>query len=222
MNYKHIYNMLCRKAQSRFANFYSRTSNLRILKGIIYKETEYDYLEAHHVIPKSDGGTDDLTNLVFFTAKEHIIAHHLLYKAEPTQKHAQAWHYQAHSPKSGNKINISPKQFEELRRINAENARHIVTKSNETMRRTGQRFGTGNAMYGRHWYTNGKTNISLKDTDKIPDGFYKGRTDVVPKEKKSSTTGYVWYNNGTINKMFKSDVEIPKNFKKGMLQKCKK
>lgn len=221
MNYKHIYDLLCEKARNRFSRFYNRTSNLRILKGIIYNETNHSYLEVHHIIPKCDGGTNDLDNLVFFTAKEHIIAHHLLYKASPTRQHAQAWHYQAHSPKSGDKIKITPKQFEELRIINAENARKIVAKSNETMRKTGQRFGCGNAMYGRHWYTNGIQNISLKESDAIPVGFYRGRTDTTPKEKKYSTTGYFWYNDGIINRMFKESDEIPENFKKGMKSKCK-
>lgn len=221
MNYQHIYDMLCEKAHNRFYKFYNRTNSIRILKNIIYNETEYKYLEAHHVTPKCDGGADDIENLVFFTAKEHIIAHHLLYKANPTQKHAQAWHYQAHSPKNGDKIAITPKQFEELRRINAENAKRIVQKSNETMRRTGQRFGKGNAMYGRHWYTNGIRNITLKDTDEIPYGFYRGRIDNTPPDKKFSTSEYIWYNDGTINRMFKETDKIPENFTRGMKKKCK-
>jgi hypothetical protein len=218
MNYKHIYDALCQKSQIRFNYFYSRTRSLRNLKGIIYNETNFKYLELHHIIPVCDGGSNCIENLVFFTAKEHIIAHHLLYKAIPTRQHAQAWHYQAHSPKSGYKIRITPKEFEELRIINANNSRLIAAKSNETMRRTGQRFGKGNAMYGRKWYTNTVINITLKETDEIPEGFVRGRTDVVQKDKRMSTKGYYWYNDGIKNKMFKTDNEIPENFKKGMLR----
>ena len=36
--------------------------------------------ERHHVIPKSLGGTNDLSNLIFLTPKEHYVAHHLLWK----------------------------------------------------------------------------------------------------------------------------------------------
>lgn len=36
------------------------------------------YFEKHHVVPRSLGGTDDESNLVKLTAREHVIAHMLL------------------------------------------------------------------------------------------------------------------------------------------------
>lgn len=60
MNYPRIYNLLIAKAQTR--------SNLEC------------YVEKHHVIPKALGGTDESTNLVNLTAREHFIAHMLLAK----------------------------------------------------------------------------------------------------------------------------------------------
>lgn len=38
------------------------------------------YYEKHHIIPKSLGGTDDESNLVNLTPKEHFICHRLLVK----------------------------------------------------------------------------------------------------------------------------------------------
>jgi hypothetical protein len=38
------------------------------------------YKESHHIIPRSFGGSDDKTNLVDLTAREHYIAHLLLSK----------------------------------------------------------------------------------------------------------------------------------------------
>jgi len=38
------------------------------------------YTEKHHIIPRSLGGSDDLTNLVILTAREHCVAHLLLAK----------------------------------------------------------------------------------------------------------------------------------------------
>ena len=38
------------------------------------------YTEKHHIIPKSCGGSDDKSNLVSLTAKEHFIIHLLLTK----------------------------------------------------------------------------------------------------------------------------------------------
>lgn len=36
------------------------------------------YVERHHIIPKSLGGTNDATNIVKLTAREHLICHRLL------------------------------------------------------------------------------------------------------------------------------------------------
>ena len=35
--------------------------------------------------------------------------------------------------------------------------------------------GNRNSQFGKHWYTNGKVNLSLKSSDVIPEGFYRGR-----------------------------------------------
>lgn len=39
-----------------------------------------DYTETHHIQPRSLGGTDDISNLVELTAREHFICHWLLTK----------------------------------------------------------------------------------------------------------------------------------------------
>lgn len=49
------------------------------------------YYETHHIIPRCMGGTDEKFNLVRLTAREHYIAHHLLFKAYRTTKLAHAW-----------------------------------------------------------------------------------------------------------------------------------
>lgn len=38
------------------------------------------YVERHHIVPRSLGGSDDPSNIVILTAKEHYIAHRLLAK----------------------------------------------------------------------------------------------------------------------------------------------
>ena len=63
MNYKKVYNQLINKARSR-----------TFIEG---------YTEIHHIIPKSEGGTDDEDNLVELTPKEHFVAHKLLYMDNP-------------------------------------------------------------------------------------------------------------------------------------------
>lgn len=41
------------------------------------------YYEAHHIIPKCMGGTDDHSNIVLLTAKEHFVAHRVLIRVYP-------------------------------------------------------------------------------------------------------------------------------------------
>lgn len=65
MNYKKHYDSLIEKAKLRL-----------IEKGI--------YVENHHIIPRSEGGNDNPHNLVQLTAREHFLAHWLLYRDDPT------------------------------------------------------------------------------------------------------------------------------------------
>jgi hypothetical protein len=39
------------------------------------------YYEIHHIIPKSSGGSNDKSNLIALTARQHYIAHWMLWKA---------------------------------------------------------------------------------------------------------------------------------------------
>ena len=39
-----------------------------------------DYNEEHHIVPKAEGGSDDKTNIVKLTGRQHYIAHLLLAK----------------------------------------------------------------------------------------------------------------------------------------------
>ena len=41
---------------------------------------DYKYFERHHIIPKSCGGTNETSNLVLLTAREHFVCHILLTK----------------------------------------------------------------------------------------------------------------------------------------------
>lgn len=57
MNYSKVYNQIIDRAKGR---------NLQ------------EYTEKHHIVPRSLGGSDDKSNLVRLTPREHLIAHMLL------------------------------------------------------------------------------------------------------------------------------------------------
>jgi hypothetical protein len=58
MNYKKVYEALCQNAKTR-----------KPPKG---------YVEKHHILPSSLGGSDDTENLVSLTPREHFVAHRIL------------------------------------------------------------------------------------------------------------------------------------------------
>lgn len=66
MDYLKIYNQIIDKA---------RFENRKKKNGIYY--------EAHHIVPKCLGGSDEKNNIILLTAKEHFIAHKLLIEIYP-------------------------------------------------------------------------------------------------------------------------------------------
>lgn len=73
MDYEKLYYKLC----------YSRQAlNRQHIKG--------DGLESHHIKPRAIGGSNDASNLVLLTAKEHLFAHWFLAKAKN-----EAWRWRA-------------------------------------------------------------------------------------------------------------------------------
>ena len=63
MNYQQIYQKLIKRGKAK--------------RTFIIK---YGRLERHHIIPKHAGGTNDACNITTLHHKEHILAHHLLWK----------------------------------------------------------------------------------------------------------------------------------------------
>lgn len=53
---------------------------------------EGDYYEKHHIIPKSMGGSDDDSNLISLTPREHFIAHWLLWRIYKNKEMAFAFY----------------------------------------------------------------------------------------------------------------------------------
>jgi hypothetical protein len=77
MNYIKIYKKIIDSAKSQ--------NRKKTKEGRIY--------ENHHIIPKSVGGSNNKSNLVLLTPKEHYICHLLLKKLYPNErKLAQAYY----------------------------------------------------------------------------------------------------------------------------------
>lgn len=97
MNYEQIYKQLIDRAQTR------------VLTG---------YKERHHIIPRCVGGSDDASNLVDLTAREHFIAHKLLCEIYPTIKGIQLafWAMVVYKSKKNQRTyKISNREYESIR-----------------------------------------------------------------------------------------------------------
>lgn len=76
------------------------------------------YVEKHHIIPKSLGGTNEASNIVKLTAKQHFVCHMLLIKMVPTKldryKMACALNYMAQKNTKSSK-GYTSKSYEKIK-----------------------------------------------------------------------------------------------------------
>jgi len=98
MNYKKTYNNIIENA---------KIQNRCKLDKI---NPSYVYYEKHHIIPRCIGGTNDESNLVILTPKEHYMTHKLLTKIWPNNKKiGYAFFYMSINKKG--KYNVSLRDY---------------------------------------------------------------------------------------------------------------
>jgi hypothetical protein len=107
MNYQKIYDNLM-------------SSRMDLKKSRHSSRKNGEYFEGHHIIPKSKGGTGCSTrglnngNIVYLTAREHFLAHWLLWRIYRDRSSALAFHKMMSNNRNQNRINSS-KGYEEAR-----------------------------------------------------------------------------------------------------------
>lgn len=144
MDYKKHYDLLINRA-----------------KGRILEE----YKESHHIIPRCMGGSDDSSNLVVLTAREHYIAHLLLVKIYPK-------HYGI--VKAAMMMSVCSNEKQE-RCINNRTYGWLKELHSEAMSKSQK--GKGNSQFGKMWICNLETkeNKKIPKYEPIPNGWVKGR-----------------------------------------------
>jgi hypothetical protein len=162
MNYERIYNDLIKYRQN----------NILIS----------DYIENHHIIPRSLGGTDEKTNIVALTGREHYIAHLLLAKFNRCKQTIYAlWMMQMKNSintdrpciKTGRMYEWARKEFAKYAAKN-----NIITSK-----------GIRNSQHGTIWICNLnlKENRKISKDSLIPDGWIVGRNNWNIKNSKISS-----------------------------------
>lgn len=106
--YTRIYQTIVTRAQSRG------------LKKQVHKE----YLEKHHIMPTAMGGSDDESNLVLLTAREHFLCHLLLTRMTEGKhlirmRHAFSFMALCEAP-DHQRIKVNSKWFEVARKMAAQ------------------------------------------------------------------------------------------------------
>lgn len=132
MNKLKIYNKLClsRKSLNR-------------------KKGDGNYYELHHIIPKWMGGLDESDNLVLLTAREHYLAHYLLFLHYKDKQSSAAFHLM------NNTINSKyrdSKKYAELREYQSKKwkGENNPAKRPDVRKKISKAIkGEKNGMYGR-------------------------------------------------------------------------
>lgn len=80
------------------------------------KEREWEKgLERHHIIPKSMGGSNDSSNIINLTPREHFLAHWLLWRIHRNRSMSMAFFSMCQFRIGSRKIAISSRAYEEAR-----------------------------------------------------------------------------------------------------------
>jgi hypothetical protein len=167
--------------------------NLIESRKLLYEERELErkagsYFEKHHIIPKCKGGSNFADNLVLLTAREHFIAHWILWLIYRDRQMALAFHKMISTNKF-QKRNFSSRGYQAAReafrltnigntygrgtkgRVISENQKKMIS-----LRMKGLFVGEKNHFYGKKHTLESRLLISEKAKNRNPETFsnYKG------------------------------------------------
>lgn len=176
MNWKKIHDRIIEKAQNR------------TLEG---------YSELHHILPKCLGGSDDSSNLVKLTAREHFIIHKILNILYPEVKGLRyaVWIFVTFNDNRG--LRIGSREYERLRKL-------FATTTSKRMKINNPSHG---GLSKEHKKKLSKAGIErFKDpNERMKANSFKNLTDEERKERSK-----VWSNasTGPKNGRFKWDKKV--------------
>lgn len=153
------------------------TSRVKLHSTRLIEKANKIYFENHHIIPKSKGGDNSNSNLVLLTAREHYLAHWLLWLIYRDRSSALAFHKMISNNKNQKRV-ISARDY---------------AKAREAFRETnvGNTYGKGNK--GRRVSDEQRQNHSLAMKGKflgVNNPFYRkthtSQTKLKLSEKRKS------------------------------------
>lgn len=181
MNWKKIHDQIIKRAQSR------------TLEG---------YSELHHILPKCLGGSDDESNLVRLTAREHFIIHKILVILNPNEDklHYAVWSMTNRT--NGDCIRnyrIGSREYERLRN-------NFALRVSESMK------GESNPNYNRKFTKAERQKMSESQKKRYEDPNERLRANPFygVTEKRRAELSEIWSNaaKGSKNGRFKYDKKV--------------
>ena len=214
MNYKQIYNQLISKRQQE-------------------TPPENCYTETHHIKPKCLGGTNETTNLVKLTAREHYIAHLLLAKIYNTYGMYAAVIYMQTGRFKNRKFKFNSRLYQKIReefankmsqKMKGKTSWNKGKKMSNDFKQKVSVAKKGNKYWvGKHHSE--ETKLKISEAHK---GRYIGRTptwlvgkplsEAHKQKDREAILGLKYWNNGIKNVRAR---ECPEGFVKGMIKKIR-
>lgn len=187
-----------------------------------------EYCEAHHIVPKCMGGTDDEDNLIDLFAREHFEAHRMLALENPdNDKLVYAWWMMSHTNKAKDRdYEITAAEYEEARiafsntqskAISGENHPMFGKRHSEESRKKiseshkglfvgdknpmfgVKRAGKNHPMYGKHLSEETKKKLSEALSGENNPNYGKKFSDYTISKMRNAKIGKY---NGTNNPMY--------------------
>lgn len=130
-----------------------------------------EYGEVHHIVPKAEGGSDDKSNKVKFTAREHYIAHLLLAKIyNDCAMHCAVVAMQAKTKKMCRNFRFNSRLYEKLKLKRAKfmsiallgnhNGLGYKFTDEQRAKASSRLKGKGNPFFGKRHSTASRAKIS--------------------------------------------------------------
>lgn len=186
MNYQRIYNQIIERAKER------------ILEG---------YKEKHHILPKCLGGSNDKSNLVELTAREHFLCHRLLCEIYP--KNDKLWYAlflmaigkNRHSKTDPYKISSRTYEFLKLNFIENIKKKTISEDQKSKISKANSKKVTQYNFNGDIIKTFKSATDAEREMNNVPNEHWKklrNNIDACCRGNQKSAYGYIWKYEGDI------------------------
>jgi hypothetical protein len=161
------------------------------------------YTENHHIVMRSMGGSDDASNLVRLTGREHWVAHLLLYKIHKNSQSVHACNMMAmRCEERGIPYIKNSRMYEAIRKKVAK--QFAIRNKNH--------IGENNSQYGTRWICNLELhkNKKISKDAEIPEGWIAGRNKwSINKNVREKLKSGIWITNGIIFKRLSFVDQLP-------------